>query len=155
MKRITIMIASLLLIVGVAQGQDNATSMDALLEMIQQGQTRDSAEARQREQRFAQDRNEQQNLLNQSRQERSRQERNSERLEQLFEDNQTKIVAARVALDERLGALKELFGVLQTVTGDAQGRFNESLTSIQFPDREDFLVQLGSKMVETISCRLR
>jgi len=140
------MIASLLFMVGVAQTQEDATSMDALLEQIKQGQARDSLEARQREQRFAQARNEQQNLLNQSRQERARQERNSGRLEQLFEDNQTRIVAARVALDERLGALKELFGVLQTVAGDAQGRFKESLTSIQFPDREIFLVALGAKM---------
>ena len=42
--------------------------------------------------------------------------------------------------------MKELFGVLQTVSGDAQGRFNTSLTNIQFPDRESFLVELGSKM---------
>jgi biopolymer transport protein ExbB len=35
---------------------------------------------------------------------------------------------------------------LQTVSGDAQGRFNTSLTNIQFPDRENFLVALGSKM---------
>jgi len=146
MKRLTIIIASLLFTLAIAQAQESATSMDALLEQIQRGQARDSAEARQREQRFAQARNEQQNLLNQARQERSRQERNSARLEQLFEDNQTRIVAARVALDERLGALKELFGVLQTVSGDAQGRFNESLTSIQFPDREKFLVELGGKM---------
>jgi len=146
MKRITIIFASLLMLVGVAQGQETATTMDALLNQIEQGQARDSQEARQREQRFSQARNEQQNLLNQARQERARQERNSERLEQLFEDNQTRIVAARVALDERLGALKELFGVLQTVSGDAQGRFNESLTSIQFPDREKFLVELGGKM---------
>jgi len=140
------MIASLLFMVGVAQTQEDATTMDALLEQIKQGQARDSLEARQREQRFAQARNEQQNLLNQARQERARQERNSGRLEQLFEDNQTRIVAARVALDERLGALKELFGVLQTVAGDAQGRFKESLTSIQFPDREIFLAALGAKM---------
>ena len=58
----------------------------------------------------------------------------------------TSIVAARAQLDERLGALKELFGVLQTVSGDTQGRFNTSLTNLQFPEREDFLVELGSKM---------
>jgi biopolymer transport protein ExbB len=131
---------------GVAQAQEDASSMDELLQQIERGQARDSAEARQREQRFAQARNEQQNLLNQARQERARQERNSERLEQLFEDQQNQIIAARQALDERLGALKELFGVLQTVAGDAQGRFTESLTSIQYPDREQFLVELGSKM---------
>ena len=146
MKRITIIIASLLLFTGVVQAQDDASSMDQLLQQIERGQSRDSQEARQREQRFAQARNEQQNLLNQARQERARQERNSERLEQLFEDQQTQIVAARQALDERLGALKELFGVLQTVSGDAQGRFAESLTSVQFPDRETFLVELGNKM---------
>ena len=55
---------------------------------------------------------------------RSRQENTSQRLERLFNDNQQRIIDARAQLDERLGALKELFGVLQTVSGDAQGRFN-------------------------------
>ncbi len=82
MKRLTIIIGSLLLLLGAAQAQENANSMDALLQQIERGQARDSQEARQREQRFAQSRNEQQNLLNQARQERARQERNSERLEQ-------------------------------------------------------------------------
>ena len=73
MKRLTITIASLLFVLGMAQAQENASSMDALLQQIERGQARDSAEARQREQRFAQARNEQQNLLNQARQERARQ----------------------------------------------------------------------------------
>jgi biopolymer transport protein ExbB len=146
MKRIALVIATAFICIGVANAQEDATSMDALLDQIQQGQARDNAKAQQREQRFAQSRSEQQNLLNQARAERTRQERNSERLEQLFESNQAQIVSARAALDERLGALKELFGVLQTVSGDAQGRFNTSLTNIQFPDREDFLVELGGKM---------
>jgi len=148
MKRITTIIAAGLLVFGAgsAQAQDDARSMQQLLELIQQGQARDSQEARQREAEFARRKNEQQNLLNQTRAERNRQENESERLEQLFEDQQAEIVAARTALDERLGALKELFGVLQTVAGDAQGRFANSLTNIQYPDREAFLVELGSKM---------
>jgi len=146
MKRIAIIIASVFVAVGAAQAQEDASSMEALLEQIQRGQARDSAEAQEREARFAQSRSEQQNLVNQSRAERTRQERNSERLEALFNTNQEQIVSARGQLDERLGALKELFGVLQTVSGDAQGRFNTSLTNVQFPDREGFLVALGSKM---------
>ncbi len=148
MKRlITILAAGLLgFSFGTAGAQDSANSMAELLQLIQQGQARDSQEARQREARFAQQRNEQQNLLNQARAERTREERESARLEQLFEDQQAQIVAARTALDERLGALKELFGVLQTVAGDTQGRFNQSLTNLQYPDREEFLVELGSKM---------
>ena len=146
MKRLSIILATALLVGGVAQAQEDANTMGELLQQIQQGQARDNAEAQQREAEFARAQGEQQNLLNQARAERTRQENNSARLEQLFEDNQAQIVAARAALDERLGALKELFGVLQTVSGDAQGRFNTSLTNIQYPDREQFLVELGSKM---------
>jgi len=150
MKRITTIIAAGLLVFGLgtaqAQSESTSSSMSELLRLIEQGQARDSQEARQREADFARRKNEQQNLLNQARAERSRQERESERLEQLFENQQAQIVAARAALDERLGALKELFGVLQTVSGDTQGRFNNSLTNIQFPDRGEFLVALGGKM---------
>ena len=149
MKRITVILASGLLAFGAGNAiaqDDGAASMAELLRLIEQGQARDSQEARQREAQFAQQRNQQQNLLNRARAERTRQENESARLEQLFEDNQTRIVSARAALDERLGALKELFGVLQTVSGDLQGRFNASLTNIQYPDREDFLVELGGKM---------
>lgn len=149
MKRLTTIIVAGALAFGMgaanAQGSD-AASLGELLNLIEQGKARDNQEARQREAQFAQQRNQQQNLLNQARAERTRQENESARLEQLFEDNQAQIVAARAALDERLGALKELFGVLQTVSGDAQGRFSTSLTNLQFSEREAFLVELGAKM---------
>jgi len=147
MKRITIILTTSLLMLGfgAANAQD-AQTMGELLQLIQQGQSRDSQEARQREAQFQRAQGQQQNLLNQARGERTRQERESARLEQLFENQQAEIVLARAALDERLGALKELFGVLQTVSGDTQGRFNSSLTNLQYPERELFLVALGSKM---------
>lgn len=153
MKRLTIIIAAGLLSLGAgatyaqdANADADAASMAELLELIRQGQARDSQEARQREAQFNQQRNQQQNLLNQARAERTRQENESARLEQAFQENQNRIIDARQQLDERLGALKELFGVLQTVSGDTQGRFAASLTNLQYPDREAFLVELGSKM---------
>ena len=150
MKRLTLIIAVGLLSLGMttayAQDGDDARSMAELLRLIEQGQARDSKEARQREATFKQSQNRQQSLLNQSRAERTRQENVSASLEQQFEENQLRIITARQALDERLGALKELFGVLQTVAGDTQGVFNTSLTNIQYPNRGEFLVELGSKM---------
>ncbi len=150
MKRLTLIIATGLLSFGLtaanAQDGDDARSMAELLRLIEQGQARDSQEARQREAAFKQAQSRQQSLLNQARAERTRQENVSANLEQQFEVNQQRIITARQALDERLGALKELFGVLQTVSGDTQGVFNTSLTNIQYPDRGDFLVELGSKM---------
>ncbi|HNP36432.1 MAG TPA: MotA/TolQ/ExbB proton channel family protein [Woeseiaceae bacterium] len=147
MKRLIIILAAgLLLGTNIADAQETASSMSELVKKIQQGQARDNKEAQQREARFNQNRGEQQKLLNDAKNERARQERESERLEQLFEENQAEIVLARAALDERLGALKELFGVLQQVAGDTQARFSNSLTSLQYPDRGEFLVELGSKM---------
>ncbi|MCP5093756.1 MAG: energy transducer TonB [Gammaproteobacteria bacterium] len=149
MKRITLIIAAGLLSLGfvaTANAQGEARSMSELLRLIEQGQARDSQEARQREAAFAQDKNQQQSLLNQARAARTREESTSANLEQAFETNQQRIITARQALDERLGALKELFGVLQTVSGDAQGRFAASLTNIEFPNRSEFLFDLGNKM---------
>ena len=150
MKRITLIIAAGLLslgFVGTANAQDDgARSMAELLRLIEQGQARDSQDARKREAAFAQNKNQQQSLLNQARAERTRAEQTSASLEASFETNQQQIITARQALDERLGALKELFGVLQTVSGDAQGRFSASLTNIEYPDRSAFLFELGAKM---------
>jgi biopolymer transport protein ExbB len=152
MNRLILIIATGLLSLGMTTANaqndtnDDARSMAELLSLIEQGQARDSQEARQREAAFAQDRNRQQSLLNDARAERTRQENLSASLEQQFEVNQQRTITARQALDERLGALKELFGVLQTVSGDTQGVFNTSLTNIHYPDRGDFLVALGSKM---------
>lgn len=149
MKRFTLIIAAGLLSLGfvaTANAQDEARSMAELLRLIEQGQARDSQEARRREAAFAQNKNQQQSLLNQARAERNREEQTSAALEAQFEQNQQQIITARQALDERLGALKELFGVLQTVSGDAQGRFSASLTNIEYPDRSQFLFDLGAKM---------
>lgn len=150
MKLIKLILVAGLLGLGLttanAQQDEDARSMAELLRLIEQGQARDSQEARQREAAFKQAQNNQQSLLNQARAERTRQEAVSANLEQQFERNQQAIITARQALDERLGALKELFGVLQTVSGDAQGRFSASLTNIQYPDRGAFLVKLGNKM---------
>ena len=147
MKRITTIIAAGVLTFGLnAANAQDSSSMSDLLELIQQGQARDSQEARQREAQFAQAQNQQEQLLNQARAERSRLERESARLEQEFENNQQETITARANLEERLGALKELFGELQKVAGETQGMFNQSLTNLQFPEREAFLVELGSKM---------
>jgi len=81
MKRITTIIAAGVLVFGFGPAQaqsDDASSMAELLRLIEQGQARDSQEARQREADFARRRNEQQNLLNQARAERNRQERASQ-----------------------------------------------------------------------------
>ncbi|MDJ0653869.1 MAG: MotA/TolQ/ExbB proton channel family protein [Xanthomonadales bacterium] len=129
-----------------ATAQDQAASLQDLLKLVEEGRAAEAAEARQREQRFAQQRGQQQQLLTQARNERSALERRSQELEDTFEANEIVIVEKTDALTKRLGSLKELFGVLQQVAGDTRGLFDSSITSAQYKDRGDFLTELAQKM---------
>jgi biopolymer transport protein ExbB len=143
----TLSAATLLLSLALpsAQAQDAAT-LDQLLDIIESGRTSETQEARQREARFRAQQAEQENLLNQARQEKRDEEARSERLEQQYQANETRIAEVEALLTERLGSLRELFGVLQQVASDTSGSFQVSLTSIQFPDRTEFLDELNEKM---------
>jgi biopolymer transport protein ExbB len=67
-------------------------------------------------------------------------------METQFEVNDSRIIDLERAFQERLGGLKELFGVLQQGSGDARGNFEASVTQVQFPDRTDFLLEFAKKM---------
>ncbi|MEN7342284.1 MAG: MotA/TolQ/ExbB proton channel family protein [Pseudomonadota bacterium] len=148
-KKLTSLAAALVLASAPAAQAQEVGSLNELLRQIERGQTQDSAEARQREAEFNARKSEQQNLLNQARNERTAAERRGAQLEQTFEANNSLLTTKEAELDEALGELKELFGVLQQVAGDTQGKFGASLTNLEYPDREDFLVALGTKMASS------
>jgi biopolymer transport protein ExbB len=126
--------------------QGKPASMSELLELVRQGKTAEAADSKQREQEFRSQRARQQQLLADARNRRAAEERRSEQLETTFENNELLIVDKTEALTKRLGSLKELFGVLQQVSGDARGIFESSLISTQYPNREQFLTDLAKKM---------
>ena len=110
-------------------------SLDGLLEAVRQAKVVESREHATREAAFARDKAAQQRMLGEAQAQRRAEEGRSERLETLFEENETKIGDLQEALDKRLGSLRELFGVLQQVAGDTRGQFEGSLISAQFPNR--------------------
>jgi biopolymer transport protein ExbB len=130
---------------AVAQ-ESKAMSMSDLLRQVEQGRVSDNKENKAREARFAQAKSEQQKLLNETKREKTGLENRSQTLEQDFETNDQAIADLTDTLNTRLGSLKELFGVMQQVSGDAQARFENSLTSIQYPDRGAFLEELAKKI---------
>jgi biopolymer transport protein ExbB len=126
-----------------------AVSLDELLQQVRQGRVKDAEENQQRIREFQQARGRQQELLRQMQAEQVSQERLSEELENLFEANDAQIMDLERALQERLGELKELFGVLQQAAGDARGNFDTSVTQIEFPARGDWLTEFAQKMGST------
>jgi len=126
-----------------------AVSLDDLLNQVKQGRVKDAAENKARMEEFQKNRSQQQQALNNMKAEQSREEKRSQTLEDKFEANDKEIVEAERALQERLGDLKELFGVLQQAAGDARGNFESSVTQIQFPDRLQWLTAFAQKMGST------
>ena len=57
MKNLTTLLFVLIATIGLANAQEDASSMGELLRQIEQGQARDSVEAQKRESRFQADRN--------------------------------------------------------------------------------------------------
>jgi biopolymer transport protein ExbB len=126
-----------------------SVNLDELLNQVSEGRVKDAADAAARVEQFRQDRANQQRLLQQARNEQAAEERRSEQLEQTFEDNDAEIIELELALQERLGDLKELFGVLQQAAGDAIGQFSGSITEVQFPERSGYLSEFATKMGNT------
>ncbi len=124
-------------------------SLDDLLKNVQAGRIQDSKDNQARIAAFRASKGRQQQLLAEARADLASEEARSEMLETAFEENDLKIVELEHALEERLGSLKELFGVLQQASGDARGQFENSPTQVQFPDRAEFLTGLAQKMGQT------
>ena len=123
-----------------------AISLDELLQQVKTGRVTDAAENKARLDSFRANRANQTSLLNAEKAEQKRQEQLSARMEKQFEDNDVRIIDLERAFQERLGGLKELFGVLQQASGDARGNFEASVTQVQYPDRTDFLLEFAKKM---------
>jgi biopolymer transport protein ExbB len=130
-----------------ALAQDGkAMSMTELLQQVEKGRINESKEYKAREQKFRQAKSEQQKMLNEAKNEKAQEEKRSQQLETDFETNDLQIAEYTETLNQRLGSLKELFGVMQQVSGDSQVRFHNSLTNIQYPDRGEFLEALAKKI---------
>jgi biopolymer transport protein ExbB len=126
-----------------------AVNLDQLLQQVKAGRVKDAEVAAKRLEDFRRDRANQQRLINEMQAEQARQERLSAQLEETFEANDLVIIELEAALQERLGDLKELFGVLQQASGDAIGQFDNSITQVQFPERSAWLTEFAAKMGQT------
>jgi biopolymer transport protein ExbB len=152
-QRLILAVAAVALLFGAAlnpaEAQQEPKSLSELLRLVEQGRARDSEELRQREREFEQQRSEQERLLREIRQRQSAVEQKSQSLEGQFETNEREIAALNQQLIESLGGLRELFGVVQLVAGDAASQFETSLTSLQYEGRREFMLDLADRMGQT------
>ena len=126
------------------------STVEALLQLVKEGKTKEQSENADREAKFMANKNEQAAILAAEKRELARQERIADQLEAEYKKNEEILRVKEEAYQKELGSLVELFGHLQSSAGEAAVQFSGSLSSPQYGlDRVDFLNLLTSKMSET------
>ena len=123
------------------------TTIQGLLQLVEQGRTSEQNINTQREAEFLVNKNQQAAKLAAEKRELARQERIADQLEAEYKKNDAILVVKEAAYKKELGSLVELFGHLQSSAGEASSLFADSLTSAQYGrERETFLNDLSAKM---------
>ncbi len=119
--------------------QQPASSLAELLNNVEQDRVAQSQEHREREQRFQQQANQQQQILDETKARIEQENQTNTQLTQQFDANQLTIAERREALRTARADLNELLGTIQGVAGDFRSIFENSLISAQYDGREEFL----------------
>jgi len=129
-----------------ALAQQQAASLDQLLELIEQAKLSETDEQRAREQAFQQNANQRQAMLDEISRRRAEEETISTQLETQYNENEVTKAQRFETLQERKGDLTELFGTINGVVNDTRATFEQSLISAQYAGRDLFLTELAGVM---------
>ena len=132
----------------VIAAESEPLSLDGLLDAVRSGRIADSEADAERLRRFTEEQQLREQMLEEIKAEERSLEQKSEAMEKQFEANDLLIGELEDRLRDRMGSLKELFGVLQQVASDAQAQFHVSLTQLEFTERTNFLVDFAGRMGE-------
>jgi biopolymer transport protein ExbB len=146
-KRLAILALGLL----VANGALAATTLDELLEQTRSSRARAAEANKAREAEFLANKDRQAALLAEAQRARDAAEARSKQLSAQFDANELLLTELDTRLQQRLGSLGELFGVVRQVAGDGSAVMYSSLLSAQYPKRDEFFGELGkSKALPSI-----
>jgi len=114
-----------------SRAADPAQTLQGLIEAIEQGRARESAENRARVQDFTERRNEQAQLLQQAEQRLADLKARAEALEEQFTENELSLERYADLLRQRTGSFGELFGVLREASGELANQLDASPVNAQ------------------------
>ena len=120
-----------------------ATTLDDLLEQTRRAREEQEKADAAREKEFLADRDRQAALLAAAIRSRDEAEARSKAVSAEFDANERRIAEQQDLMTQRLGSLGELFGVVRQVAADTSTVLYNSLTSAEFPKRDEFFATLG------------
>lgn len=140
-KLIFIMAASILMVSATATAQ----TLDELAEIVRNAANAEGQINKEREAQFLRERDNQRNLLAQAKAEKKREEKRSDDLKNEYDRLERDLAELTTILQERMGNLGELFGIVRQTSGDIQAALNDSMVSAQRAGRGAFLSELAQR----------
>ena len=122
-----------------------AQTLEELAEIVARAGTEEGRINQQREAEFLRERDNQNNLLAKARRELQNEENRSATLKAEYDRFERELAELETVLQERMGNLGELFGIVRQASGDIQSALDDSMVSAQYPDRSVFLSGLAQR----------
>ena len=122
-----------------------AQTLDELAEIVRRAASSEGQINKEREAQFLRERDNQRNLLTQDKAEKAREEKRSDDLKSEYDRLERELAELTTILQERMGNLGELFGIVRQASGDIQAALNDSMVSAQLPGRGVFLSELAQR----------
>lgn len=143
MKRLLTAVA---FIATIAIAPVQAQTIDQLLSQVKSGSIQKTKAASDLERRFASAGAGKAAMVNALRSQRASLESRSDSLEAEYAKNDEELNVIRNNRERSLGDLKELFGAVQQIVGEAQAGFETSVISAQFPGRGEQFAEISKKV---------
>ena len=142
MKKLHGILVIALLMVSATAG---AQTLEELAEIVRRAASTEGQINQEREAEFIRERDNQRNLLAAARAEKRREEQRSDDLKSEYDRLERELAELTTILQERMGNLGELFGIVRQSSGDIQAALNDSMVSAQRPGRGEFLSELAQR----------
>lgn len=137
---------------SVAYAQEEAKSLDQLLEMVKQNRAASQRINAEREAEFTSARADKQALLTNAKRQLANEKSRGERLQREFAENEVSLANKEEELKNAMGTLGEIVGVARGAASDTIGRIATSIVSAQYPGREVVLESIAeAREVPTIA----
>ena len=137
-------IASMAITASFAQAADSSDTMTKLLQKIKSERVSEARIDKKREAEFRSVRADKQALLTRAKAQRTAEKARGQRLLEQHANNERRMAQLAADLVAAQGDLKEAFGVVRGVAGDATGIIAASVISAQFPGRAEELAAIGA-----------
>lgn len=145
-KIFTVIISIIIFSSDLVYGQHNQTTAYELLENVQQGIIDDNSENLEREAEFRQKRNQAEMMLADAESTKAYEENRAADLEAIFQENKSELGLLQNRISASLGNLEEFNVVMQKIASDTDNRFSNSVITAQYPDREEFIINIQKKI---------